>query len=780
MHPSGTANKDESTTVLQSIIDDQVRKTVVVMNHELNQLPDQEADPRARSVHGLPADDDALGAAILPLITDWNWVKRRVETMQLITNGQTRRRLSFDFELPYSQTLRYKESTEQAVVPFTFLRKGMLINLDISLAGEPVSSLEFGPNGQLTYQAMRLVAKELDLAKYLEPVVGHLGLGELERRINQGIADIIYSSRTDRTAYFTDTVRRVQDTHRHHLFATLALSASLIRNQSSLEPVQLSLWRLNAGQIAVGGKVVEGEQSESTDALDSSLGVHCLALALMLAIESNRQKSDVLKQIELLGCLLSTTSLSYLFTVVAPTEKLWERSDGKNVFTPKRCTAKLVCDAEESSFNPKEDSADGGDTNDRKPAIFHDVYKLWEEEDCVEVSPDRRPKRTWWPYSLKGIHWVTKVNLAYSTLSAGSTHIEIEPPENSTVVRLIGLVNAPLVEESDDGGTAVRVEEATGQVEVNSPCVKSMNLGGGECHKEQGSIDEFYSRVGKESPHGTSRTSQSRVHLSNPSPQRALAYLQVWLAPQPGLSPLLASILVLISLILSFFFTWDVTASKPDGEDGVSLFDAVGIALDSYAILLALFGVLWFTTGTHQVSKHMWTNLKTHLVWCASVSLVMLFVPGIGTFHWKYGCHIQVFIFILGVDYVLFSGCWVYRYTGFCSQEYQNVDTIIRSVRKEETLMRESVSVMETGAWDCEYLTDRYAWFHGHRFDTKEYLKDLQKQAAEIASKNQPQKELENDDQEFYRQSNRRARSRRRMRRLHRRIAEIPRGRAGH
>lgn len=745
MHPSGTASKDESITFLQSIIDDQVQKTAALMNHELNQSADQKTDPRARSVYGPPADDDALGAAILPLITDWNWVKRRVETMQLITNGQTRRRLSFDFELPHSKAMYYGGSSEQAVVPLTFLRKGMLINLDISLAGEPVSSLEFGPNGELTYQAMRLVAQELNLSEYLKPVVGHLGLGELNRLINYGIADIIYSSRTDRTAYFTDTVRRVQDTHRHHLLATLALSASLIRNQSSLEPVQLSLWRLNAGQITVGGKVVESEQGESTDVLDSSLGVHCLALALMLAIENNRQNSVVLQQIELLGCLLSTTSLSYLFTVVASAEKLWERSDGKNAFTPKRCTAKLVCDAEESSFNPEEDG-DGGDTNDRKPAIFHDVYKLWEEEDCVETSPDRLPQRTLWPYSLKRIQWVTKVTLAYSTLSARSTHIEIEPPENSTVVRLIGLVNASLVEHSDDGGTTARVEEATGQVEVNSPCVKGVNLGGGACHNDPWPVDEFYSRMGKESPHGTSRTSQSRVHLSNTSPQRTLAYLQVWLAPQPGLSPLLANILVWISLLLSFFFTWHVAASNND-EDDASLFSAVGIALDSYAILLALFGVLWFTTGTHQVSKHMWSIPKVHVAWSAAMSLVLLISPGVQAVMPDHAIWVQA-LFLLPVAYYLAASTqWVYRYTKFCSQEYKNVDTIIRSVRKEETLMRESVSVMETGAWDCEYLTDRYAWFHGQRFDTKEYLKDLQKKAEEIASKSTPQKELENDDQ---------------------------------
>lgn len=45
MHPSGTVNKDESMTVLQSIIDDQVRETAVVMAHELHQLPDPETDP---------------------------------------------------------------------------------------------------------------------------------------------------------------------------------------------------------------------------------------------------------------------------------------------------------------------------------------------------------------------------------------------------------------------------------------------------------------------------------------------------------------------------------------------------------------------------------------------------------------------------------------------------------------------------------------------------------------------------------------------------------------
>lgn len=735
MHSSSTANRDESTTVLQSIIDEQSHSTVVVMNHELNQLSDPDPDSQARSVHGLPADNDALGSAILPLITDWTWVRRRVETMQLITNGQTRRRLSFDFELPHSKTMYYGASTEQAVVPLTFLRKGMLINLDISLGGDPVSSLEFGPNGELTYQAMRLVAKELDLAAYLQLVVGHLGLGEVDRLINQGIADIIYSARTDRTAYFTDTVRRVQDTHRHHLFATLALSASLIRNQSAHEPVQLSLWRLNAGQVTVGGKVVESEQGESTDVLDSSLGVHCLALALLLAIEHNRHNSVVLQQIELLCCLLSTTSLSYLFTVVAPAEKLWERSDGTNAFIPKRCTAKLVCDAEESSFNPEDDGGDGEEADKRKPAIFDGLYKLWPEEDCVEVSPDRLPKRTFWPYSLKRIHWVTKVNLAYSTLSAGSTHIEIEPPENSTVVRLIGLVSSPLVEHHEDGRTAVRVEEATGQVEVNSPCVEDITLGGGTYHNDPRAIDAFHRRMGKESPHGTSRTSQSRVHLSNTSPQRTFAYLQVWLAPQPGLSPLLANLLVWISLLLSFFFTWHVAASK---NDDASLFSAVGIALDSYAILLALFGVLWFTTGTHQVSKHMWSLPKVHVAWSAAMSLVLLVSPSVQAVMRANAIYVQA-LFLVGIAYYLAASTqWVWKYTKFCSQEYKNVDTIIRSVQKKETLMRESVSVMETGAWDCEYLTDRYAWFHGHRFDTKAYLKDLQQQAADIASKSEP------------------------------------------
>lgn len=77
---------------------------------------------------------------------------------------------------------------------------------------------------------------------------------------------------------------------------------------------------------------------------------------------------------------------------------------------------------------------------------------------------------------------------------------------------------------------------------------------------------------------------------------------------------------------------------------------------------------------------------------------------------------------------------WVHKYERFCNHDYENKEYIIRSVLLDGTLQREAISVMETGAWDVEYLTDRYCWFYAGKFDIREYLRDLQATASEVAA----------------------------------------------
>ena len=159
-----------------------------------------------------------------------------------------------------------------------------------------------------------------------------------------------------------------------------------------------------------------------------------------------------------------------------------------------------------------------------------------------------------------------------------------------------------------------------------------------------------------------------------------------------------------------------------------------------------------FTSGTHRLTREVHTIAKLHVVWSAVVSSLAILLPLIAMLGIKSAgppkCQVTgpvraiplidgsvgivLIALIAHTVWVLF---WVHRYERFCNQDYENKEYILRSVLLDGTLQREAVSVMETGAWDVEYLTDRYAWFFAGKFDVRAYLKPLQSEASAVADR---------------------------------------------
>lgn len=741
------------------------------------------ADPLPVMPGGLdtPAIDLRVGRAILPLVTDWGWVSRRVETIQMISNGQTRRRLSVDFSLPPAEELRTKENNEQVMVPLAILRKGQLINLDLTLENGNASTQEMKKNRYLAFQAVMSVLSSLDLAGVLDDYLRkYEGPGErldkksIETLIIQGVYDVICDERTDPSAKFDGVLHGVQESHRHQIFSNLGLLSSAMRNweNAAIKPnlVQLSLWILGGQPEKPGGGVTfqedgrtlkaeeNGSLESDSEVLDSSLPVQCLALTVLAAVQrlSKDDDQEQLKRIEILCSLLSTFSISYIFSIVANREQVWDVGDDGTVL-PRRCLAKLTCDSEETSTN--ESSGDGlvNDSNyeDSKIGALGQEKSghVYSENKYLKASQSRKFRYSdvkrylarAFPYLYDVKAWARPMNVVYSSQTSSSAHMEIDPPAGALPKLIAGLVG-----HAPGGDQRFTVEESFGYIEPGSPFPVSVLLENDDekTRADNELVNRFYSRPGKEYLHGTSRPSQSRIHLYNPNPQRSLEWLRIWFVPDIGNSPLAACWIAILAWIN--ILVW---ALEPLSENFFFEFSTlVDISLGTVPLAAAAFGFLWFTTGTHVMTREIYQLPRLHLIWCAAISIVCLVCPLIFSAlslskTWGdlslviLGNTLTVaptivarfsfaFVLLILIAYISF---WSLRYSRFCNQRYLNRDYVIKSFYSNETLQREAVSIFETGAWDQEYLTDRFAWFIGGCVDLEMYLSELKRVARAIS-----------------------------------------------
>lgn len=124
---------------------------------------------------------DELGLRCLKLISAQHiWIRRRVDRIQFLEDGQSRRSISFDFDLPNAKQITYQEifnsgfdsanepkeqnigSKNQIVIPLAFMRKGALVNLDVESAdGTPISVLGRNDNGTISFLALQYLARRI-------------------------------------------------------------------------------------------------------------------------------------------------------------------------------------------------------------------------------------------------------------------------------------------------------------------------------------------------------------------------------------------------------------------------------------------------------------------------------------------------------------------------------------------------------------------------------------------------------------------------------------------
>ena len=112
-------------------------------------------------------EGSALGEAAAELLLSHSqWIFRRVESVDFRDDGITRRRVSFDFQVPPRCLISWGPAGTEShagdliATPLSFMRKGLLVNLDVvDEAGSSVPIAGFGDNGALATAALEHLAK---------------------------------------------------------------------------------------------------------------------------------------------------------------------------------------------------------------------------------------------------------------------------------------------------------------------------------------------------------------------------------------------------------------------------------------------------------------------------------------------------------------------------------------------------------------------------------------------------------------------------------------------
>src|SRR5699024_10442257 len=131
-------------------------------------LPIDQITDQLERIRCDPSTDDVLAEHMLRVLVDWPWVHRRGEDIQVVDDGQTRRRISFDFAPQvlsrWAGTGSQDHGDEQGHVPLTFLRKGMIINLDLQAEdGSTMPAVTRTQNTRLVFHPIRRLATDVGL-----------------------------------------------------------------------------------------------------------------------------------------------------------------------------------------------------------------------------------------------------------------------------------------------------------------------------------------------------------------------------------------------------------------------------------------------------------------------------------------------------------------------------------------------------------------------------------------------------------------------------------------
>ena len=310
------------------------------------------------------------------------WVKRRVEGIQFRPGGDTRRRISFDVSIPPHYLITGDEigasgseegPSKLAVVPLTFMGKGSLVNLDLSdRRGDSVSSVGFTENGKITVAALEWLANRLQSLTRTETFC--------QETFHKAFKAIVYSwnGQTEWTKAIDDQNQRNRDRLRHKVFSSLLNEIDERTNNTESQPYpipafvnqeegkhvrDLILWLKEIIELSVG------ERRPIQD--DTSTSTFAYLCGLLL--------------------LLSTVSISYVFTALLPVREVRERT----------------------------------------------VIKLAFDTD-IDTSPDERTGLNLWGILDLFERWriSTEYSLAFATYGASSIHAELTPAPGTELISL--------------------------------------------------------------------------------------------------------------------------------------------------------------------------------------------------------------------------------------------------------------------------------------------------------------------------------------------------------
>lgn len=683
-----------------------------------------------------PAEErnDQLGKYILARITDWQWINRRVERIQVVDEGYTQRQISFDFNLPYSSCLKYPVGSNdkdhdrhfpQSVVPLTFLRKGMLVNLSIlNEEGSTVPSLNFDENGLLTYRAIKYLLNNSSIMNYAEqiPLASSLHLGHKLSRQDfigiylKAISEIIYSSNYDQKAVEgAKIVERAQETHRRDLFDSIAACAAarksfLLGETSKTESISpnfeilFSYWALGARFDDVNdlkNKKNRGliNDTETPYVLDSSIYVELLALSLMIAV-ANCDDVVELTTFETICILLSLVSASYLCVVVIDSEVLWdsacrEESGQPSVASPvsRRTVVKIACNVEIN-----DNSLDAP----KKSAIKRLINLGCKDSPYLDVL------------------------VRYSARSAKSSHLEFAFPPELRLKSVLAFrapkrrVRKQYLHSQRPYVWKVGYPKNCACREKYYPCV--------DCEDE----------IASKSNRATYRSSFQRAHVQPRGAATPLETLSFRLVSERLRQPLLAVITTFLCCILCVFGLYGANTKWCTGW--MKWLDISNI-LAVVTLLSALFGAYLLTAFRHAIARRAFSFPKYII---AGSGLLAVLAFGIlfafliladlelvssesvrGSLVWG-----GVIVILLPLILLIRMLMVFYSVTkANLRQVYQ--EHIVREVFPEVIHDRNVVAITETGGYDLEYIEDSFLRSVGLGYSADEYIATLVKHLNE-------------------------------------------------
>ena len=259
-------------------------------------------DPTEPPANHAPTGHSPIGERAAALVlSHQSWVRRRVESVQFLPGGETRHRISFDLAIPEEltisgQEISASENSSLIAVPLTYMRKGALVDLDISGAdGSALPSVGAEENGRITVAALQWLVDRLPRLEEL-PIGSDLEK-DLQRVVySTSVFDDINSSGT-RPMIVNGKPTSLND-KRDRCFRALLSSLIDEKDPPAVDDTWLELAHLGtylSSQISAH----LADPIPSTEDDDDERTENCAALASLLM-------------------LLSTVSTSYAFTILAP------------------------------------------------------------------------------------------------------------------------------------------------------------------------------------------------------------------------------------------------------------------------------------------------------------------------------------------------------------------------------------------------------------------------------------------------------------------------------